>query len=270
MRDLQSERDHRRLEIDRVGVKGLRYPITVLDRAHREQPTVARINLFISLPHHFRGTHMSRFVEILNEYRWRIHVARVREILGKMKERIPALAAHVEISFPYFVEKEAPVSGEKSVMGYDCHLLATLDARNNYDLRVGVEVPITSVCPCSKEISDRGAHGQRGVVKVFIRFNRMVWLEELIETAESCGSSRVYPLLKREDEKFVTEEAYDNPVFVEDVVREIALKLQADGRITWFSVEMESQESIHQHNAYASIVRERREGEWVTPDASFP
>ena len=266
MRDLQSERDYRNIEIDRVGVKGLRYPITVLDRAHKEQPTVASINLFISLPHHFRGTHMSRFVEILNEYRWRIHVARVRDILKKVKERIPALAAHVEISFPYFMEKDAPLSGEKSVMGYDCHLLATLDAQEVYDLRVGVEVPITSVCPCSKEISERGAHSQRGIVKLFVRFRRMVWLEELIEIAESCGSARIYPLLKREDEKFITEWAYDHPVFVEDVVREVSLKLQEDERITWFSVEVENQESIHQHNAYAAVVRERRGKSWVASE----
>ncbi len=263
MRDVQSERDYRHIEIDKVGVKGLRFPITVLDRAHKEQPTVASINLFISLPHHFRGTHMSRFVDILNEYRWRVHVAKVGDILKKTKERIPALAAHIEISFPYFVEKEAPISGERSIMGYDCHILATLDANDECDLRIGVDVPVTSVCPCSREISERGAHSQRGIVRLSVRFQGMVWLEELIEVAESCGSSRIYPLLKREDEKFVTEWAYDHPVFVEDIVREVALRLQRDERITWFLVEVENQESIHQHNAYASVAREKRGKRWV-------
>jgi len=266
MRDLQSEKDHRRLDIDQVGIRGLQYPITVLDRTHKEQPTVASIDLLISLPHHFRGTHMSRFLEILNEYRWRIHVARVKEILEKAKERIPALASHVKISFPYFMEKTAPVSGEKSLMGYRCHLMGTLDSQDLYDLRIGVEVLVTSVCPCSREISDRGAHSQRGMVKLFVRFHGLVWLEELVEIAESCGSARIYPLLKREDEKFITEWAYDHPVFVEDIVREVALRLYKDERIDWFSVEVESQESIHDHNAYAFITRERKNGKWTNPN----
>jgi len=265
MRDLQSERDERRIDIDKVGVRGLRYPITVLDRARKEQPTVATINLYISLPHEFRGTHMSRFVEVLNEYRWRIHVASVKEILKKMREKIPASAAHVEISFPYFIEKKAPVSKEVSIMGYTCYLIASLDSENNYDLQVGVEVPVTSVCPCSKEISQRGAHGQRGIVKLFVRFKKLVWLEELIELAEESASASVYPLLKREDEKFVTEWAYDHPVFVEDIVREIATRLQQDERIWWFLVEVENMESIHEHNAYASLTRERKNKKWVAP-----
>ena len=263
MKDIQNQRDHRRISIDRVGVRNLRYPITVFDKAHKEQPTVAEITLSIGLPHEYRGTHMSRFVEILNEYRWRIHVASVRDILLKMKERLPAHSAHLSISFPYFLEKSSPVSGENSLMGYQCRLIASLREKDSVDLQVGVRVPVMTLCPCSKEISEYGAHNQRCMVDILVRFERLVWIEELIVIAESSGSAQVSSLLKREDEKFITEYAYEHPAFVEDVVRDVALRIESDPRITWFSVEAESMESIHNHNAFATVSR-RREGErWV-------
>ncbi len=264
MKDIQNQRDHRRISIDRVGVRNLRYPITVFDKAHKEQPTVAEITLSIGLPHEYRGTHMSRFIEILNEYRWGIHVASVEEILIKMRERLPAHSAHLTIEFPYFLEKSSPVSGERSLMGYQCRLIASLEEGGGLDLQVGVRVPVMTLCPCSKEISEEGAHNQRCLIDILVRFDRLVWIEELIEVAESSGSSQVYSLLKREDEKFITEYAYSHPAFVEDVVRDVAMKIEADPRIIWFSVEAESMESIHNHNAFAAISRRREGDRWVT------
>ena len=263
LKDIQNQRDHRRISIDRVGVRSLKYPITVFDKAHKEQPTVAEITLSIGLPHEYRGTHMSRFIEILNEYRWGIHVASVQEILVKMKERLPAHSAHLEISFPYFMEKSSPVSGEISLMGYQCRLIASLEDSDQVDLQVGVRVPVMTLCPCSREISRYGAHNQRCIIDLLVRFNRLVWIEELIAIAESSGSAQVYSLLKREDEKYLTEHAYDHPAFVEDVVRDVALRMEADPRITWFSVEAESMESIHNHNAFAAVSRRREGEEWV-------
>ncbi len=256
MRDLQSERDHRNLSIDRVGIRGIRYPITVLDRNNREQPTVATVEMAVGLPKEFRGTHMSRFVEILNQYRWRIHTKRVREILERIMEKLPSHSAYISFSFPYFLEKRSPVSGELSLMSYDVRLEATLFEDGSVDTLLTVEVPVMTLCPCSKEISSKGAHNQRAYVRVSVRMNRLVWIEELIEVAESCASSRLYALLKREDEKFVTEYAYDHPVFVEDLVRDVALKLKGDERIVWFRVEAESLESIHNHNAFAVVEME--------------
>jgi GTP cyclohydrolase I len=263
LKDIQNQRDHRNIPIDRVGVRNLSYPITVFDKAHKEQPTVAEITLSIGLPHEYRGTHMSRFIEILNEYRWGIHVASVKEILWKMRERLPAHSAHLAISFPYFLEKISPVSKERSLMGYQCRLIASLEKREEVDLQVGIRVPVMTLCPCSKEISQYGAHNQRCLVDILVRFERLVWIEELIEIAESSGSSQVYSLLKREDEKYVTEQAYQNPAFVEDVVRDVALKIEADSRINWFSVEAESMESIHNHNAFASVARRKEGDRWV-------
>lgn len=251
MKDIQNEPDHRNIPIDRVGVKDLRYPITVSDRENSIQHTVASINMFVSLPHHFRGTHMSRFIEILNEHHRDFHIDTVEKILHEMKERLQACEAHMEVQFPYFIEKHAPVSGAASLMEYQCMFHGTL--RESSDFVLGVEVPVTTLCPCSRELSARGAHNQRSFVNIRIRSRRLVWIEELTEIAESAASSPVYALLKREDEKSVTEHAYDNPVFVEDVVREIARRLNGDDRITWYSVESENMESIHNHSAYASI-----------------
>jgi GTP cyclohydrolase I len=251
VKDVQSQPDLRNIDIDRVGVRRLRYPVTVLDRANRTQRTVASINLYVNLPQRFRGTHMSRFLEILNESHAPLHIDTVGELLEKMKSRLDAEEAHAEIAFPYFIEKAAPASRTRSLMEYVCTYTGTLAARPDFVL--GVEVPVTTVCPCSKEIAERGAHNQRSTVRLQVRFREFVWIEELVEIAEASASCPIYPLLKRSDEKAVTERAYDNPRFVEDVVREAAVRLNADPRITWYRIESENLESIHAHNAYAAV-----------------
>jgi GTP cyclohydrolase I len=251
--DIQNQPNHRRIPIDRVGVKNLRYPISVLDKTNKIQHTVGSINMFVNLPHRFRGTHMSRFIEILNEYHRELHIDIVGEILQKMKDKLNAREAHMEVTFPYFVEKSAPESRASSLMEYGCSYVGTLEEKEDFVL--GVEVPVTTLCPCSREMSNRGAHNQRSIVRINIRYNGFVWIEELIELAENSASSPLYALLKRKDEKYVTEHAYDNPMFVEDVVRETAKKLNIDPRITWYNIESENLESIHNHNAYACIER---------------
>jgi len=256
MIDIQSQMDHRRVEINKVGVKNIEYPITVLDKRNKVQHTVGKVNMYVNLPQHFKGTHMSRFIEILNEYRGTINIKAISTILDKMKEKLNAESAYMEVEFPYFIEKRAPVSGAKSLMGYTCQFLASLTNGRN-SLVVGVRVPVTTLCPCSKEISNKGAHNQRSLVGVKVTFRRFFWLEDLIRMVESSASSAVFSLLKRSDEKFVTEKAYDNPMFVEDVVRNIALRLSSHPNITWFSVESENLESIHNHNAYACVEKER-------------
>ncbi len=253
MRDVQSQPDLRNIPIDRVGVKNLRYPITVLDRTNRIQHTIGSINLYVNLPHHFRGTHMSRFIEILNEYHRTLHIDKIGEILQKTKRKLHAEEAHIEVHFPYFIEKSAPVSKTKSLMEYGCFFSGTLGEKEDFVL--GVEVPVTTLCPCSKEIAKYGAHNQRSMVRIQIRYQGFVWLEELIEIAEASASSPIYALLKRSDEKSVTERAYENPRFVEDVVREVSLQLDKDPRILWYRVESENLESIHNHNAYALVER---------------
>ena len=251
MVDVQNQKDNRNIPIDKVGVKGLSYPITVLDRAQEIQHTIGSINMYVNLPHHFRGTHMSRFVEILNEHHRELHIDKVGSILCTMKERLEAEEAHMEVAFPYFIEKAAPVSGATSLMEYRCYYFGTLT--DEEDVILGVDVPVTTLCPCSKEMSDRGAHNQRSEIRIRVRYSGHVWLEELIEIAEASASSPLYALLKRSDEKEVTERAYDRPKFVEDVVREVAGCLNQDSRIIWYSVESENFESIHNHSAYASI-----------------
>lgn len=256
MEDIQNHTDYRNIDIDQVGVKGIRYPITVLDRDQGEQQTVAEINMYVNLPRYYKGTHMSRFVEILNENSRRISLQSFSEILQEMKERLNAESAHMEITFPYFINKRAPVTGSEGLMEYLCTFKGSLNTRS--DLVIGVNVPISTLCPCSKEISDFGAHNQRGEVRLRVRFKKFVWIEDLIRLVEESASSDVYSVLKREDEKYVTEKAYLNPMFVEDIVREIALKLGRDPNITWFSVESENFESIHNHNAYAYIEKHTR------------
>ncbi|GAB4260966.1 MAG: GTP cyclohydrolase FolE2 [Deferrisomatales bacterium] len=252
LEDVQSKKDDRRIAIDKVGVKNMVYPVTVLDKAHGEQHTVATVNMYVSLPHHFKGTHMSRFVEVLNEYRHGIAIRNFPEILEKIRERLDAVSSHMEIRFPYFMEKHAPVSRESSMMTYPCAFKGSL-SDGEYDLVVEVSVPVTSVCPCSKAISAGGAHNQRSEVTVNVRFEEFVWLEDLIHMVEQQASAEVYSLLKRSDEKYVTEKAYNNPKFVEDIVRDIARALLRDPNVTWFSVEAENFESIHNHNAYAFV-----------------
>jgi GTP cyclohydrolase I len=253
MPDMQKARDERRIAIDKVGVKDIRYPIVVLDKNRDRQQTVARINMYVDLPHHFKGTHMSRFIEILNQYHGQVSIDRMNSMLRDMKKYLEASCAHLELDFPYFIEKQAPVSGARSLMEYQCHMQGSLG--EDYDFVLGVTVPMTSLCPCSKEISARGAHNQRSAVKVEIRYSDHIWLEDLVAWIEECGSAPVFALLKREDEKALTEKAYDNPMFVEDVVRAVTQRLLNVPEITWFRVACENFESIHNHSAYAMVER---------------
>jgi len=253
MIDVQKLRDHRNIPIDKVGIKNLRYPVTVLDRKNGFQHTVATINMYVDLPEIYKGTHMSRFVELLHIFRPMISLETFAQILDQMKTHLEAQSAHVEISFPYFIEKKAPVSDSPGLLDYNCRFIGSSHADEKMDLVCEVIVPISSVCPCSKEISDAGAHNQRGEVRLSTRFRRFIWIEDMIALVESCASCEIYSVLKRVDEKCVTERAYDNPKFVEDVVRDIAAKLHEDANITWFSVSAENFESIHNHSAYASI-----------------
>jgi GTP cyclohydrolase I len=255
MEDIQNHKDDRNIDIDQVGVKGIRYPITVLDKNMGEQQTVAEINMYVNLPRYYKGTHMSRFVEILNEHSRRISLQNFSEILDEMKERLNAESAHMEITFPYFINKTAPISGSEGLMEYKCTFKGSLNKGS--DVVTMIRVPISTLCPCSKEISDFGAHNQRGEVRLQVRFKRFIWIEDLIRLVEESASSDVYSVLKREDEKYVTERAYNNPKFVEDIVRDIAQKLNGDSNITWFSVESENFESIHNHSAYAYVEKHK-------------
>jgi GTP cyclohydrolase I len=250
--DKQSERDHRELRIDKVGVRELRFPIQVRDKALSVQNTVATIGMFVDLPKEFKGTHMSRFVEVLNAHGNVIHVENIGEILRALQRKFHAATSHLEIEFPYFMSKTSPVSRKKSQMDY----LARFDAAacgDEIDFVLTVKAHVTTLCPCSKAIARYGAHNQRGLVTVTLRFSKPVWIEDVVAMIESSASSELYALLKRQDEKFVTERAYENPVFVEDLVRNVALKLNAHPRVTWYKVEAENNESIHNHNAYACI-----------------
>lgn len=252
LHDKQSERDYRELRIDKVGVRGLRFPITVRDKQRTVQNTVAMIGMFVDLPKEFKGTHMSRFIEVLNAHGNIVHVENINNILFAMQKKFSAATSHLEIEFPYFMVKRAPVTGRESVMDYVARFDATACQRD-IDFVLTVKARVTTLCPCSKAIAAYGAHNQRGEVTVQIRSRRAVWIEDLIAMIESSASSELYGLLKRQDEKAVTERAYDNPVFVEDLVRNVALKLNAHPEVTWYKVEAENHESIHNHNAYACI-----------------
>jgi GTP cyclohydrolase I len=253
MIDVQNRRDPRNVEIQKVGVKNIRYPITVMDKVNGVQHTVANVNMYVDLPHHFKGTHMSRFIEILNEYKGEIAIKNFSHILKEMKRMLKARSAHLEVEFPYFIEKQAPVTGAPGLMEYICRFCGSSNDATADDFYVAIDVPVTTVCPCSKEISDQGAHNQRGTVTVKVRFKKFIWIEDIIQLVEQSSSCDIYSILKRPDEKYVTERAYDNPMFVEDVVREVAKKLSSDNNITWFSVESENFESIHNHSAYAYV-----------------
>jgi GTP cyclohydrolase IB len=252
LHDKQSERDHRELRIDKVGVRGLRFPIQVRDKAHVVQNTVATIGMFVDLPKEFKGTHMSRFIEVLNAHGSVVHVENIPDILYAMQKKFNAVTSHLEMEFPYFLVKKAPVSGMESVMDYTARFDATAVGRD-IDFVLTVKAQVTTLCPCSKAISSYGAHNQRGEVAVQLRFSRSVWIEDVIAIIESSASSELFALLKRQDEKAVTERAYENPVFVEDLVRNVALKLNAHPDVIWYRAEAENFESIHNHNAYACI-----------------
>lgn len=254
--DIQREVDTRRIAIDKVGIKGIRHPVRVRDRAGGEQHTIATFNMYVGLPHDFKGTHMSRFVEILHAHEREISVKSFKEMLEEMARRLDAATGHIEMRFPYFVTKKAPVSGVESLLDYDISLIGEI-SDGKVELYVKVIVPVTSLCPCSKEISDYGAHNQRSHVTVTVRTHGFIWIEELIDLVEKNASSELYGLLKRPDEKYVTERAYDNPRFVEDMVRDVALVLNEDERVGAYIVESENFESIHNHSAYAIVEKDK-------------
>ncbi|MDA3899518.1 MAG: GTP cyclohydrolase FolE2 [Spirochaetes bacterium] len=249
LKDIQSEFDERNLPIDQVGVKDIRFPVRVLDKQNGSQHTVATVNMYVTLPHNFRGTHMSRFLEVLNRHE-EITPMHIPSILNEMKESLNAETAYFDIEFPYFIMKSAPVSKARSVMEYICSIHGDSSADCYY---LKVRVPVMSLCPCSKEISHFGAHNQRSIIEISIKTKRKIWFEELIAIAEASASSEIYSLLKREDEKYVTEKSYQNPAFVEDIVRNLAVRLKEHDGIEGFMVESENMESIHNHSAYAKI-----------------
>ncbi len=258
MRDVQSERDSRRISIDRVGVSSVSYPIVVLDQKQNIQHTVARVTMSVSLPHEYRGTHMSRFIEVLDEFQGRVTFSSLEAITEDLRKVLDAECAELDFSFPYFLLRKAPVTGMASYTRYDVTFRATKG--DAFDLVTTVDVPVQTLCPCSREISEKGAHNQRASVEISVRMKGFVWIEELVEIAEKSASAPVYTLLKREDEKFVTEQAYNNPRFVEDVLREVALALEEEDRITWYRIRVISNESIHNHDAFASVERGKTPG----------
>jgi len=254
--DVQSTADTRRIPINKVGIKDIRHPVRIRDRSGGEQHTIANFNMYVNLPHNFKGTHMSRFVEILNRHEREISVKSFKHMLAEMTEVLEAQSGHVEMAFPYFVNKKAPVSGVESLMDYDVTFLGEVTEDGTY-MTLKVVVPVTSLCPCSKKISDYGAHNQRSHVTVSARINDFVWIEDLIDLVEAEASCELYGLLKRPDEKHVTERAYDNPKFVEDMVRDVAACLNRHPHIDSYIVESENFESIHNHSAYALIEKDK-------------
>jgi GTP cyclohydrolase IB len=256
MPDVQGLSDARNIPIDKVGVKDVTYPITLRTPDGGTQSTIATINMYVSLPHHQKGTHMSRFLEVLNENSEGLTPERIPEITREIRRRLDAKDAHLELHFTYFIRKEAPITGAAGLMDYqvsfECH------SNEHSDFIMGVTAPATSLCPCSKEISRFGAHNQRCLISAKVRFDGVLWIEDLVETLENAASSEVYAVLKRPDEKHVTEVAYENPKFVEDIVRDLAVALEKDDRIRWCSINSENLESIHNHSAYAQITRDKR------------
>jgi GTP cyclohydrolase I len=250
--DTQSAADTRQIPINKVGIKDIAHPVRILSRTGEEQHTIARFNMYVSLPHNFKGTHMSRFVEVLMGHEREITAQSFKAILTEMTARLEADAGHIEMTFPYFIAKSAPVSGVESRMNYDVTFQGDL-LSGVPRMRVKVVVPVTSLCPCSKNIAAYGAHNQRSHITLIVHTDHFIWIEELIELVEAEASCELYGLLKRPDEKYVTEKAYDNPKFVEDMVRDIAIRLDADARILAYSVASENFESIHNHSAYALI-----------------
>ena len=254
--DVQATPDTRRLAIDRVGIKSIRHPVKVQERAGGVQHTIAHFNMYVGLPHQFKGTHMSRFVEILNAHEREISPDTFRVMLREMVKKLEAESGHIEMTFPYFVNKKAPVSGVQSLMDYEVTFVGEIrDGVETFTLKV--LVPVTSLCPCSKKISERGAHNQRSHVTISAKLREHMWIEELIEIAENEASCELYGILKRPDEKYVTERAYDNPKFVEDLVRDVAVRLNDEPRVAAYVVESENFESIHNHSAYALIERDK-------------
>jgi len=270
--DIQSERDDRDIPLQKVGIKDLKYPVHLLDRDHKIQHSTATVNLYVNLPRHFKGTHMSRFIEVFHQHREHLSMPHFLDMLEEIRVSLEAARAYGEMSFPFFIEKAAPVSGQTAMMSYECSFEGSVSGPDastspvapvSVDLPSGahssasrsffvsVAVPVQTVCPCSKAISAYGAHNQRGIVRVKLELGPFFWIEDLVALIEGCASSAVYSLLKREDEKFVTEASYDNPKFVEDLVRDVILAMPRLGDFPWFSVEAENYESIHNHSAFA-------------------
>lgn len=250
--DVQGSADKRRIAINKVGIKDIRHPIVVKERTGGIQHTIANFSMFVFLPHHFKGTHMSRFVKILNDHEREISVSSFKDMLMEMSEMLEADSGYIEMHFPYFINKKAPVTGVESLLDYDVSLIGEI-VNGETQIRTKVLIPVTSLCPCSKSISDYGAHNQRSHVTVDVKTRGFVWIEEIIDLVEEQASCELYGLLKRPDEKFVTERAYNNPKFVEDMVRDVASKLNEDDRIRSYTLESENFESIHNHSAYALI-----------------
>ena len=254
--DIQSSKDTRHIPIDKVGIKDIRHPIVIRDRNGGEQHTVARFNMYVNLPDNFKGTHMSRFVEILNQHEYEITVKSFKTMIEEMTHLLNAQSGHIEMTFPFFMTKSAPVSGVKSLMDYEVSFTGQIKDGKPTVL-VKIIIPVTSLCPCSKNISDYGAHNQRSHITATVRTRTFIWVEELIETVEKVASCELYGLLKRPDEKYVTEKAYDNPKFVEDIVRDVAIEFNKDNRIAAYTVESENFESIHNHSAYAMLSHDK-------------
>lgn len=250
--DKQNEPDNRQIDIDKVGVRGIRYPLMVLDKVNGTQYTVAEVGMYVDLPRQYRGTHMSRFLQVLNEHGNELHIDSIPTLLISIQKKLKARTAHLEVSFPYFIKKTAPKSKEAGLMDYQIRFNAMRDGEKT-DIEMIVTAGVTTLCPCSKAISRYGAHNQRGKVTVHLRYHGDVWFEDVISIIEESGSGALYSLLKREDEKYVTEYAYDHPVFVEDLARNVAVKLNECSDIYWYLVEAENAESIHHHNVYACV-----------------
>ena len=256
--DVQNVFDTRQVAINRAGVRAIRHPIAIADKHGKTQHTVALFNMYVNLPHHLKGVHMSRFVEILNSQDHTISASSLEALLQVMVERLEADSGDVEVAFPYFISKTAPISLTRSLLDYDVAFAGSI--RNGIcQCTTKVVVPVTSLCPCSKQVSEYGAHNQRSHISLSIRANAPIWIEELVKIAEEQASCELYGLLKRADEKYVTEKAYKNPKFVEDVVRDVALALDRDTRIDAYRVETENFESIHNHSAYAEVERDKLE-----------
>lgn len=254
MKDIQNSPDYRNLALNKVGVKNIRYPVRVLDKAEQHQNTSAEVDLFVDLPHHFKGTHMSRFIEVFHPHSTNIRMNSFLNMLDEIRRALQADTAHGELRFPFFMEKKAPISGQPSVMEYNCRFIGEASQAKR-EFYVGIEVPVLTLCPCSKEISRYGAHNQRSFVRVLVLLGEFFWIEDMISLIESCASAPLYTLLKREDEKYITEYSYEHPVFVEDLVREVTVRLEEQHNFPWFKVEAENMESIHNHEAYACIER---------------
>ena len=257
LRDTQNEHDSRHISIDRVGVRDIHYPIVVIDKENRTQSTVAKIALMVDLPQQYKGTHMSRFIEALHEHQRYLDVHSAVRLPNRLLKKLSAQRAHVEIDFPFFRLKKSPVTGMEGMMNYDVRFEIDAERGKEGAFTLTIRVPLTTLCPCSKAMSDHGAHNQRSIVTYSVRFSGSpVWIEDIIDMIEQCGSCQLYSLLKRPDEKYVTDYAYEHPVFVEDLVRNVAVATERYNAFSWYRVEAENFESIHNHNAYAMVERD--------------